>query len=45
MQQYDDVVLEFLRCPLCRAPLVFLGKGKLQCTRCVRVYSVGNMAL
>ena len=42
MRQYDEVVLEFLRCPLCRAPLVFLDEGKLQCTKCGHVYSVSS---
>ena len=40
MQQYDKLVLEFLWCPLCRAPLVFTDEGKLQCTKCGHVYSV-----
>ncbi|MCE4599812.1 MAG: hypothetical protein F7C81_06415 [Desulfurococcales archaeon] len=42
MRQYDEAVLEFLMCPLCRAPLVFLDKGKLQCTKCGHVYSVNG---
>jgi len=42
MQQCGEVVLEFLRCPLCGASLVFLDKGKLQCTKCGHIYSIGD---
>jgi len=42
MWQYDEVVPEFLRCPLYRASLVFLNKGKLQCTKCGHVYSISS---
>ena len=42
MRQYDEAVLEFLRCPLCRGPLVFIDKGKLECTKCGHVYSVSS---
>ena len=42
MQQCGELVLEFLRCPLCGASLVFLDKGKLQCTKCGHIYSIGD---
>ena len=42
MRKYDEVILEFLRCPLCGAPLVFMDKGKLQCTKCGPVYTVSS---
>ena len=42
MKQYDELVLEFLKCPLCGASLVFLGKDKLQCTKCEHVYSISS---